>query len=244
MIIKPGKPVVIAPQPDAALQVLVERCKEVDAEPVMVQDQYEWSVSNERVDTMTFSLAGKRDLAGLTLPFPGEHQVINAATAVTVLDNIKDSGFEIPDKAVREGLSGLNWPARFQRVSKNPDIILDGAHNASSAAYLCQTIKRVYPGKKVTAVIGLGGDKDVEGFLRELLPVMSSVILTRSAAVKAVDWDRMHNALIDFPGSTVETESTGEAMRLALEQAGPEEVVLVTGSFYVVGEAISWLDRT
>ena len=148
---------------------------------------------------------------------------------------------EIGDEAIRAGLASLVWPARFQRVRTNPDLVLDGAHNAASAAFLCRTVKRLYPGRRVIAVMGLGGDKDVEGFCRELAPALNAAIITRSKAMKAVNTARLREALAAFGIELFEEPDTGAALEHALRRASPSDLVLVTGSFYVISDAMKWL---
>jgi len=242
-IIKPGRPAAIAPQPEDALAVFEARAKEVGASIELVNERYSWRSLSQEVDGQQASLSGARDLDDVLIPLAGEHQLINAATALTALDLLGDSGVVVSDEAAILGLSNLSWPARFQRIRENPDLILDGAHNAASAACLRDTLAAVCPGKKIIAVIGLGGDKDAEGFARELGPALDTVFITRSRAMKAVEPERLKDALGPFNVEAVETGSVGEAMEAALSKASPDDVVLVTGSFYVISEVMEWDSR-
>jgi len=185
-IIKPGRPAAIAPQPEDALAVFEKRAEEVGAALALVSECYTWRSLSQEVDGQRASFAGARDLDDVFIPLAGEHQLINAATALTALDLLAESGAAVSDEAAILGLSRLSWPARFQRIRKSPDLILDGAHNAASAACLRDTLAAACPGKKIVAVIGLGGDKDVEGFARALGPALDTVFITRSRAMKAV----------------------------------------------------------
>jgi dihydrofolate synthase/folylpolyglutamate synthase len=157
------------------------------------------------------------------------------------VDQAAPAGLGVNDAAVRSGLASVSWPARFQRVRRAPDLILDGAHNAASAAYLRETLGRLYPGRRVLAVIGLGADKDVEGFSRELGPALAAVYLTRSRTMKAAPAERLRRALSGFALAIAETATVAEALALALLEARSEDVVVVTGSFYVIAEAMTVL---
>lgn len=240
MIVKPGRPAVIAPQPEEASSVFRARCNEVGAPMVLVEEKYQWRILKEAVSGQWLSFSGSRDLPELFLPLVGEHQALNAAAALTAVDLLVERGFRIGDDAVKQGLATVRWPARFERVRERPDLVLDGAHNAASAAYLCATVQRLYSGKKVIAVIGLGKDKDVEGFCRELGPCLSAAILTSSRAMKAASADRLRAALLEFSLNIFETADVAGAMALAQKEARPEDLILVTGSFYVVAEALAW----
>ena len=238
MIIKPGKPAVIAPQRDEAMAVLEKRAKETGSELIKVEENYTWQRMYEDIEGQMLSFSGGREVGEVLLPLLGDPQATNAATAIAVCDVLAKKGLSVSDDHIREGLSSVKWPARFERVRKGPDVILDGAHNAESAAHLRQTLSRLYPERKVTAVLGLGGDKDVEGFCRELGPALVKVIITRSTAMKAVASERIREALSDLPIEVTETGSVKEAIEAALVCTEASDVVLVTGSFYVISEAM------
>lgn len=241
MIVKGPAPAVLAPQPDEARAVLLDRCRAVGAPAVRVEEEYRWTRREESPDGQNFDLTGRRELAGLLLPLSGEHQLVNAAAAVAAVDASASAGLGVPDAAVRAGLASVRWPARFQRVRRSPDVVLDGAHNAASAAFLRDTIQRLYSGRRVTAVVGLGADKDVEGFGRELAPCLSRLIITRSKAMKAAEVARVRAAFAGAGLDVVEAPEVSGALETALAGAGPDEVVVVTGSFYVVSEAMAAL---
>lgn len=249
-IIKPGRPAVVAPQPDEAGRVFSARCGEVGAPRVLVSERYRGKPISQDMDGLVADVSGARELPGLRLSLVGAHQLENALTALAAADLLADSGLPISDEAAREGLASVRWRGRFERIATNPDIILDGAHNASSAARLRDTLAAVCPGRRVVAILGLGGDKDVEGFCRELAPALSAVLVTRSKAMKAVDADRIRGALrlgLDGSGAgggieIADTAGVAEAMARARDMAGPDDVVLVTGSFYVISEVLA-MDR-
>lgn len=241
MIIKPGRPAAIGVQPEEGRAVLVSRAQAVGAPLFSVEEHYRWSRVEENLTGQTFDLIGDRNLTALELPLLGEHQLQNAALAVLACELFWGPDRPLSEAAIREGLARVSWPARFQVITGKPIIVLDGAHNAASAACLRDTLQRIFAGRKIRAVIGLAGDKDVEGFFRELKPALSAVILTRSRTMKAAADERLSGALADFPGEVQRAGRVEAAVQTALSGAGKEEVVLVTGSFYVIGEALSFL---
>lgn len=240
MIIKPGRPAVIAPQEEAAAEVFSERCEDVRAPELKVQKYYSWNRVKEEVTGQWVDIKGAREFKNFFIPLPGDHQCLNAATALTLIDRICEGGFTVEDGDIRDGFLSLSWPARFERVRERPDVILDGAHNAASAARLGETVSRLYPGRRIIVVMGLGGDKDVEGFCSGLGPVADDVFITRSQAIKAVEPERIKKALGAFSVRIREADSAALAMDMAMELSGPEDVVVVTGSFYVIAEAMEW----
>jgi dihydrofolate synthase / folylpolyglutamate synthase len=247
MIIKPGRPAAIGPQPPEALAVLMSRAREVAAPIYRVEEHYRWSRRSEGIQGQTFDMSGDRDLHELFLPLLGDHQLQNAGLAILACDLFHRAPCTVhraqsrrlfDEEVIRQGLAAVHWPARFEVVGEKPAIVLDGAHNAASARYLAETLGRIFPGRRVLAMIGLGADKDVEGFFRELAPALDAVWLTRSRAMKAAPAERLRAALAGFGGKIAETAAVAEAVGQALAAAGPEDVVLITGSFYVIGEAL------
>jgi dihydrofolate synthase/folylpolyglutamate synthase len=241
MIIKPERPAVIAPQTREVKEVMISRAREVEAEVFWVEDSYAYKRRFMDDKHLCFDLEGKRHLEEASTPMLGDQHMINAATAVTVCDVLEGKGFQIPDAAIREGLASIELPARFQIVRREPRVILDGAHNRDSARHLAGTMRELFPGSRITAVIGLAKDKDVEGFLDEIAPLCGRIIFTRSRTMKAAPEKRLLDAVLEFTGEVIMTEGVGQAVHAALDKAGPEDVILITGSFYVVGEAIEAL---
>ena len=238
MIIKPGKPAALGPQPAEAGAILTARAKEVGAPLFRMEDHYQGRRRSEGLRGQRFDLQGDRELLDLRLPLLGDHQLQNAALAVLSCDLFFGAARRLPESAIRQGLAAVRWPARFEVITGKPTLVLDGAHNAASAKYLAETLRRIFSGKKILAVVGLGADKDVEGFFRELGPALSAVWLTKSWTMKAVPAERLRSALAGFEGKLAESETVAGALRQALAAAGPEDIVLITGSFYVIGEAL------
>jgi len=239
-IIKPGRPAVIAPQTEEAYAVFHRRCQEVGAPEVRVAERYTWERLHQTINGQAASFHGPRELLQVSLPLLGAHQLRNAAAAITAIDLLAPAGFPVSDAAVKDGLAAVVWPARFQRIRARPDLILDGAHNVHSAACLRETLLELYPGRRIIAVLGLAHDKDVEGFVRELGPVLQTAVVTHAHTARAEMPARIEAAFAGLPVKLIERAGVLEAMNTAVELAKPEDVIIVTGSFYVVSEALAW----
>lgn len=172
----------------------------------------------------------------LHLPFPGEHQVKNAATALSAVSVLRDKGWEIPDEAVARGFSGASFPARLEVLSRSPLVILDGAHNPDGTAALAAAVRRYLSGREIVAVMGMLADKDVGAALANLSGLFSRVVTaapnsTRAMAAKelAERWERL--------GTPAEPAETGEAaLDRAAELLAPGGAVLICGSLYLAGD--------
>ncbi|MGH9627153.1 MAG: glutamate ligase domain-containing protein, partial [Bryobacteraceae bacterium] len=162
-------------------------------------------------------------------PLAGAHQVENAVTAIAALEQLS-----VTPEAITEGIAETRWPGRLEVVSRHPDIILDGAHNPAGARALAAHIREFYTDRRVWLVYGAMRDKSVEEITEILFPLAQEVILTAPSAPRAIRPEALleaadHSSMRAVP-------DLGAALRLARE-AAPEDVVFITGSLYVVGEA-------
>ncbi|MGI8575614.1 MAG: bifunctional folylpolyglutamate synthase/dihydrofolate synthase [Egibacteraceae bacterium] len=171
------------------------------------------------------------------LPLHGAHQADNAACALAAVEAFL--GVPVDPGRVRAGLGRVRSPGRLQRVVRpgQPDVVLDGAHNPHAARALAAALPRVTGGRRLTLVLGVLGDKDVESLVRELLGVAEDVVVTQPASSRAAPADRLAKA-VRLAGRAVHVaEDVPAALAAATGLAGETGVVVVTGSLYTVGEA-------
>ncbi len=229
--------VVLAQQRPAALKVLRQHCTALGIKPVEVgKDLTIKGVRPSSLET-GFLLHSKRGANGRwRLPFVGEHQVQNAAVAIGMLNELRKKGFVISEQAMRRGLKLTRWPGRFEIASRKPVWILDGAHNPESTELLVRTFRRVFSRFKVVLIWGVSEDKDRAGMARQLRKISRVVIATRARHPRAHTFSVAELAQW-FSGQEIILEpDVARAVALAQQSVGPQEIVLVTGSLFVVGE--------
>jgi dihydrofolate synthase/folylpolyglutamate synthase len=257
-IIKPGVPVVTAPQKSEAAAVLERIASERGAPLVKVgvdwlfrpvahsldgQSLEVWSAEEQR-QLNALHTEGHQPAwrpTRLEIPLLGRHQVENAAVAYVALETLRTHGLPIAPQAIQAGFGAVRWPGRFEIMRRQPYLVLDGAHNADSAAKLAQALNDYFPAQPVTLIFGASSDKDVDGMLRELLRPEVGVrrmILAQAVHPRAQDPEELAGRLQQASGVNVEVRSSvAEAVAHALETAAPNEVVLACGSLFVVAEA-------
>jgi dihydrofolate synthase/folylpolyglutamate synthase len=162
-------------------------------------------------------------------PLAGEHQVSNALTAIAALDRLG-----VPSEAIERGIRLSRWPGRLERVSQEPEIVLDGAHNPAGARALARHIQRFYAGRRVWLIYGAMRDKAVTEVAGILFPSAEEVILTAPDHPRAVRAEALRN-LVDHSRLRVAPD-LARALEIAGE-AAPADAVFITGSLYLVGEA-------
>ncbi|MCM8781773.1 MAG: bifunctional folylpolyglutamate synthase/dihydrofolate synthase [Candidatus Omnitrophica bacterium] len=165
----------------------------------------------------------------------GEHQFMNATTAIGLIESLRFYDIIINEKAIRDGLKNVHWPGRLQIIQHNPYIVLDGAQNSSSAKVLKEAIKKFFHYDRLILVLGISKDKDIKGICDELGPISDEIILTKANLPRAEEPSVIKTYLQKEPQVTSSVE---EAMYVAQELAAPADLILVTGSLFVVGEVL------
>jgi len=184
----------------------------------------------------------RRRFNRLQLGLEGKFQGRNAATALAVIELIEDKGFNTSSLDIREGLQRTVWPGRMHVVAENPRIMLDGAHNPAAVRALAGSIRDGRRYRRLILVIGVMEDKDIGRLLRGIVPLSDYVIYTRPVYSRAADPETLMEkaAPLGKPGEVAPLLK--EALERAREIAEPEDLILVCGSLFTVGEAMSYLD--
>ncbi len=214
-ILKPGIPAVFAPQRPEAAKVLDARAAELHV-PVTRAEEFE-------IRDLHIDARGSR-FSGIVCPLAGEHQVDNAVTAALALRTLGVS----PD-----GIKDTRWPGRLEHVSPNPDIILDGAHNPAGARALARYLERFYGGRRIWLVYGAMRDKAIDEVAGILFPLAGELVLTAPDSARAL----RPEVLAEFAGRGHIEPTVGAAIDYARTHAAGEDVIVITGSLFVVGEA-------
>ncbi len=243
-IIKPGVPVVSGVSQPETIEV-IERFAQVHRAPLwLLNRDIEITgikrnvVDNEHQETRISVRTPLSHWNEIRVPLRGRHQADNTALALGIIDRLRLAGLSIPDAAVRSGLSQVDWPARVEVVGREPTVIIDAAHNWASAKALVATLRDDFPRRRRILIFASTRDKDVRGQLRLLLPEFETVILTRYVdnprAVPPEELRCIASALSDQPVHV--TEEPASAWKLARKLAAPEDLIVVTGSFFLVAE--------
>jgi dihydrofolate synthase/folylpolyglutamate synthase len=174
----------------------------------------------------------------LAVPLIGEHQAINCGLALSIIDRLKTRGIAISDARAMEGLAKTVVPGRMEMVSTNPRILVDCAHNAASVDAMMRAIGQHIPYDSMVVIFGCCGDKDVTGMLERITSGADKVIFTKVDNVRSADPNELAAAYIERYGKMAQVASTLEdALAIANRAVTKEDLICITGSFYLVGEA-------
>lgn len=214
-ILRPGRVAVVAAQRPTVTAAIRIECDRLGAERRMIPP-------------LTPAEAKR-----LRLALPGQHQRQNAALAISAAHALAEHGIvKVDDNDVTRGLSRLRWPGRFEVVPGTPTIVLDGAHNDGSAEALALALRSEFPGRHVRLVVGMMRDKDAAAFARAMRPVARVVYATAPRGARALPAEELARRYRSRSFANV-----AEALATARSESDARDIVCVTGSLALVGEA-------
>jgi dihydrofolate synthase/folylpolyglutamate synthase len=240
-IIKSGADIVSAPQFPEAMEVIEGVCREKGVRLIKVGEDVTWEGGEFNIEGQGFRVKGRRDNYDLWLPLLGEHQMENAANAVAVVEILVERGAIVRTEAIVAGVRSVNWPGRLQVLGKEPWVVVDGAHNAYSIERLGEALERHFRYERLTLVIGFGSDKDVAGMAREAAKITGDIIVVASRHPKAMKPEALRAEFQKHGVTPRVVNSVGEAVRLALEGAGHNDLVCAAGSIFVIAEVMEMM---
>ncbi|HEY3743363.1 MAG TPA: folylpolyglutamate synthase/dihydrofolate synthase family protein [Bryobacteraceae bacterium] len=223
-IIKPGVPIVCARQREDARAVIENQARLVGAKFI---DTGEWQIRDLKLTPRgcRYEATGNPNLL-VECPLPGEHQVDNSLAAAVALAQLGVGP---------AGIKRTQWPGRLELLSKNPEIVADGAHNPAGARALAAYIDRFYAGRPVWMIYGTMRDKAIEEIAGVLFPRAAHILVTAPETQRALRPESMREA---FPDQQIEVaDDLVEALAIAKRELPPDGVIFITGSLYLVGEA-------
>jgi len=222
--------VITAPQEKEALAVIRKRCKKMKADLCEVGRDIKYKKTNNG-----FSIRGMFGrYPDLKIKLPGRHQIVNAVVATGSVEALRSIGINISPRAIKRGLYATLWPGRCEAVSRNPLVILDGAQNIASSRALKYAVRENFKYNKLILILGVSSDKDIKGICNELSDLADKIILTRANSPRAAETAAIARY---FQGKDLcITDNVKEAKVKALQLARKEDLILVTGSLFVVGE--------
>ncbi len=231
-IIKDNGVTVCAPQKsDAAFRVIKQTAEEKHNKFILANPSQITPVK-EDINGNLVEYKGMK----MTLPLIGPHQIQNLSVSLGIIEALKEQGVCITDEAVKRGVESTTVPARVEVLSKSPLIILDGGHNDDGAFALSQTLKAYVCPQKITLVMGVMADKEVEKVVAHLAPLASHIITTTPKVSRAMPAAELSEIAARFCPSVSFEDDPCDAFDLALKEYGIGSAIVVCGSLYLAGD--------
>lgn len=254
-IIKPGVPVVSAPQPEEALAVIEQICEERNAALTLVGRDWQWRFKGTTWEGQSFAVCPSPQSFGKApcllpsafcleywIPLLGCHQLVNATTVLAAMEQLQGQGLRIPPGSIREGLRKVKWPGRLEVLGQRPWMVVDGAHNRASAQKLRRALEEIFPHQRLYLIFATYRDKDIAGMLEVLLPIAHEVTVTQFDSPRAATVTQLEEWVRDMGAQADGSDNVDQALARARQRAAAEDLICVTGSVRFAGEArMAWL---
>jgi dihydrofolate synthase/folylpolyglutamate synthase len=252
-IIRPGGVVVTLPQQPQANDVIGSTILELGAQGVSAvpyvppvspgSDEYLTRTPESAAECLAscypLQVMGKQ--ISVETPLVGRHQLRNIALAITTAEVLSHQGFPITPEAIERGIRETRWPGRFQVMPSRgtaPEYIFDVAHNPAGAWALRSTLSACYEDRALTFVFGAMRDKAIGEIAEILFPLAARVIATRADNPRSATPDEIREAAARTATDIEDAIDVASALDRARALAGPRGIVVITGSIYIVGEAM------
>ncbi len=233
-IIKPGVPVVTAAT-GAAAKVIAARARELGSPLDQWPRDFRLTTGHDGALAYESTTAS---IGALALALAGDHQHRNAALALRALE--RASAFGLEASAARRGLAEVLWPGRLQMVRREPLVLLDGAHNPPGVENVVEEVRRLAAGRPVRVLFGVMRDKAWQTMLAAISAVASEIVLTAPRQARSADPAALA-ATLDRAGVSV-VPDPADAYHALVARSAPGDVVLVTGSLFLVGDVLAAID--
>lgn len=233
-IIKPHTSVVSASQEADAKKVLANVCKENRCSMYMVDPTQITDVIYD-VEEQQFTYKNWKDIK---ITLAGSYQILNAALALEGVEELRRLGYHLTDEQVRKGLYRAVWRGRFTLLSKNPAVIIDGAHNPGAAKELKHSLDLYFKGKNLYYIFGVFQDKDYQEVIRLTAPMAKHIITVQTPGnPRALPANELKEAVHLVNPSVEAAQSIQEAVKKSLQMAKKEDAIIIFGSLSFLGEA-------
>ena len=233
-IIKEGIPLITGVEQPSAFQVIEKICGEKGAP--LYRLWRDFSFLKKGANRLSYNGIDE-GFDDLTLNLAGSHQFSNASMAIASVELLRENGFTISNEAIYGGLADVAWPGRLETVSQNPKIILDGAHNPAGAEALAKVIADELEFDRLFLILGIMADKDIEGIISPLASLADEVILSRPEYERASPASALLPMAKKYNNNSTAFEALKEAIAYARSRAAVDDLIIISGSLFTVGEA-------
>lgn len=235
-IIKKGIPTVIYPQQEEALNVIKNKCFEMDSELYIANSdnlKFESVVNDDK----PYQLLKYNDEIDILLPLLGEHQIINLSVAMKTIEVLNNRNItDISIDNITKSIKSVIWKGRLEVLSNNPYVVIDGAHNIQGIQILSKNIKKYFEYDNLYLILGILADKDVEEMIKVITPMAKKVYAVTPNSIRAELAEDLKKEIIKYNENCQAYDDYKEAYLTALNDADENDLILASGSLYMVGD--------
>lgn len=248
-IIKAGVPVITAIDQPECLEVVREAAAAKKATLYELGRQYRFTPGESKLDDLSLDFEGPfRRIPDVRISLNGAHQRKNAAVALMTIEVLRQYyALIVEDEDLYAGMKEARWPGRLELVSERPRILLDGAHNPEGAETLAQALKEMYTYEKLHFMMGMLASKNHSGYLRHILPLVDTIIMTEPDFHKKGDASELAKLARELQhdmgreANIIVEPDWKRALDLLRQMTGQNDLAVVSGTLYLISDVRSWL---
>ena len=236
-IIKAGIPTVIYPQEEAAERVISSKCQQLDSKLYKIKNEDAKLINIIKEDKIYQQVKVKLDDEyDVKLPLLGEHQILNLAVALKVLEVIKDKAPKLNKESIVKAIATVRWNGRLEIMSNCPYVVIDGAHNIQGITQLDKNINKYFEYENMYLILGILADKDVEDMVKVITPKAKKVFTVTPNSMRAETAEELMNEVKKYNESCEAYNDYKNAFEDALKLCKKDDLLLISGSLYMIGE--------
>jgi dihydrofolate synthase/folylpolyglutamate synthase len=241
-IIKNGVPVIMYPQEKSVENVIEKVCKEKETNLIKVPLNCVQYVESKKISSSSSEYVQNLKIEtfnnkyNIELSLLGKHQMLNCATAIFAIEEIIKQGFNIKLEHILNSLKKVKWIGRLEVMKNNPLVVIDGAHNIDGITKLKENIDSYFKYKKMILILGILADKEVEKMVSVIVPMAERVIAVTPNSCRAENAAELKQVIKKYNDKCEAKESYEEAYKTALSYLEEEDILLVSGSLYMIGD--------
>lgn len=238
-IIKSGVPVVIYPQKSNVLEVIKDKAEKEESKLIAIdeKDANLKEIVSGREHFQIVNLKINNNVYTVNLPLLGVHQINNLLLAVTTFIEIsKLEGFSISNEEINNSIKNVKWLGRLEVLKNEPLVVIDGAHNIQGITTLRENVQKYFKYKNIILLLGILADKDVEEMVKVISPIAKSVYALTPHSERAELSEDLRLEILKYNKNCRAFEIYEDAYREALKEAEKDDLILISGSLYMIGD--------
>lgn len=235
-IIKKGIPTVIYPQQEEVLKVIKNKCFEMDSELYIANNE---NLKFENIVNLDkpYQLLKYNNEIDILLPLLGEHQIINLSVAMQAIEVLNNKNIiDISIANIVKSIKNVSWKGRLEVLSNNPYVVIDGAHNIQGIKTLSRNIKKYFKYENLYLILGILADKDVEEMIKIITPMAKKVYSVTPNSIRGELAESLKDEVSKFNKNCKAFDKYEEAYLEALNDASEKDLILASGSLYMIGD--------
>jgi len=244
-IIKSGRPVVTGVSQPSGIEFIKNKAKEKSAPLYIFKKDFSIRKTPKKNDFLYKGIFCS--FKNIETPLKGDHQRENTALAIAALELLQaksNNKIEFTESIIKKGLKKAKWPGRLDYLLEKPCVIIDGAHNQHASKILGTYLEKNFKDKKITSVIGILDDKPYEQMLKNMTTLSHRIIFTKAKTGRSIDPLILKTAASKFSkAELIIMEDVGKACQFAMNTSKDEDIICISGSLYVAGEAKKKIDN-